>query len=119
MSAMKRPQALLLLLLAATAFAGDDDFPTYRDSLRAALAKVQGKGDAFVTLSAKGPPPVGWGIGDPVYGDISACTAAPAYNLPLLADRGLPMGIQLLGQPHEDYELGRVGRWLSDLFLGD
>lgn len=90
-----------------------------RDSLRAAFAKVEGKGDGFVTLSAKGPPPVGWGIGDPVYGDISACTAAPAYNLPLLADRGLPMGIQLLGQPHEDYELGRVGRWLSELFLGD
>ncbi|NNF71910.1 MAG: amidase, partial [Rhodobacteraceae bacterium] len=90
-----------------------------RDSLRAAFAKVKGKGDGYVTLSAKGPPPVGWGIGDPVYGDISACTAAPAYNLPLLADRGLPMGIQLLGQPHEDYELGRVGRWMSDLFLGN
>ncbi len=90
-----------------------------RDALRAAFAKVEGKADAFVTLSAQGPPPVGWGIGNPVYGDISACTAAPAFNLPLLADRGLPMGIQLLGHAHQDYELALMGCWFDQVFLRD
>ncbi len=90
-----------------------------RDLLRAAFAKLKGKSDGFVTLSAQGPPPIGMGVGNPVYGDISACTAAPAFNLPLLVDRGLPMGIQLLGHPHQDYELGCTGRWLTEAILGD
>lgn len=90
-----------------------------RDALRAAFEKVKGKGDAFVTLSAQGPAPVGWAVGNPVYGDISACTAAPAFNLPLLADRGLPMGIQLLGHAHQDYDLAVMGRWFAETILGD
>jgi Asp-tRNA(Asn)/Glu-tRNA(Gln) amidotransferase A subunit family amidase len=90
-----------------------------RDALRAAFAKVEGKADAFVTLSAQGPAPVGMAVGNPVYGDISACTAAPAFNLPLLADRGLPMGIQLLGHAHQDYDLALMGRWFDQQFLRD
>ena len=88
-----------------------------RDALRAAFDRVKGKADAFVTLSAQGPAPVGMAVGNPVYGDISACTAAPAFNLPLLADRGLPMGIQLLGHAHQDYELALMGRWFEQIFL--
>ena len=89
-----------------------------REALRAAFNKVKDRADAFVTLSALGPAPVGMAVGDPVYGDMSACLAAPAYNLPLLADRGLPMGIQLLGHPHGDFALGRLGLWLRDTILG-
>ncbi|MHA1108774.1 MAG: amidase [Alphaproteobacteria bacterium] len=73
--------------------------------------------DACVTLSATGPAPVGMPVGDPVYGDISSCMGAPAFNLPLLADRGMPMGIQLLGQPNQDYTLARMGSWFGDNFL--
>ena len=90
-----------------------------RDALRVAFAKVEGKADAFVTLSAQGPAPVGMAVGNPVYGDISACTAAPAFNLPLLADRGLPMGIQLLGHAHQDYDLALTGSWFDQHFLRD
>ena len=39
------------------------------------------------------------------------------WNLPLLADRGLPMGIQLLGHPHRDYDLALRGRWFVESFL--
>ena len=56
-------------------------------------------------------------VGDPVYGDMSSCLGAPAYNLPLLADRGLPMGVQLLGHPHRDYELALRSKWLVEAFL--
>jgi Asp-tRNA(Asn)/Glu-tRNA(Gln) amidotransferase A subunit family amidase len=88
-----------------------------RDALRATFAKVKGKGDAYVTLTAQGPPGVGMAVGNPVYGDVSSCLGAPAWTLPLLADRGLPMGIQIMGHPHQDYDLALMGRWLAETFL--
>ena len=89
-----------------------------RDALRQTFATLDGAFDGYLTLSAKGPPPVGMPVGDPVYGDLSSCLGAPAYNLPLLADRGLPMGVQLLGHPHRDYELALRCKWLVEAFLG-
>ena len=88
-----------------------------RDELRRTFAALAGAFDGYLTLSAKGPPPVGMPVGDPVYGDVSSCLGAPAWNLPLLADRGLPMGVQLLGHPHQDYDLARCGRWFVEAFL--
>ena len=88
-----------------------------REELRRIFGALAGEFDGYLTLSAKGPPPVGMPVGDPVYGDVSSCLGAPAWNLPLLADRGLPMGIQLLGHPHEDYDLALRGRWFVDAFL--
>ncbi len=88
-----------------------------RDALRRTFAALEGAFDGYLTLSAKGPPPVGMPVGDPVYGDVSSCLGAPAWNLPLLADRGLPMGIQLLGHPQEDYDLALRGRWFVESFL--
>ena len=88
-----------------------------REELRRIFAALNGTFDGYLTLSAKGPPPVGMAVGDPVYGDMSSCLGAPAINLPLLADRGLPMGIQLLGHPHGDYELSLRGKWFVDTFL--
>ena len=88
-----------------------------RDELRRTFQLLDGEFDGYLTLSAKGPPPVGMPVGDPVYGDVSSCLGAPAWNLPLLADRGLPMGIQLLGHPHRDYDLALRGRWFVESFL--
>ena len=88
-----------------------------REELRRTFAALAGELDGYLTLSAKGPPPVGMPVGDPVYGDVSSCLGAPAWNLPLLADRGLPMGIQLLGHPHEDYDLALRGRWFVESFI--
>ena len=93
------------------------DLLAMRGALRRTFAALDGAFDGYLTLSAKGPPPVGMPVGDPVYGDVSSCLGAPAWNLPLLADRGLPMGIQLLGHPHEDYDLALRGRWFVESFL--
>lgn len=88
-----------------------------RDELRGTFTVLASTFDGYLTLSAKGPPPVGMPVGDPVYGDVSSCLGAPAWNLPLLADRGLPMGVQLLGHPHEDYDLALRGRWFVEAIL--
>ena len=91
-----------------------------RDKLRNAFNNIKGKADAYVLLSAQGPAPLASdGIGNPIYGDVSSCLASPAFNLPILEDRGLPMGVQILGHPHQDFELGRIGKWLSEKFLSD
>jgi Asp-tRNA(Asn)/Glu-tRNA(Gln) amidotransferase A subunit family amidase len=36
----------------------------------------------------------------------------------MFEDRGLPMGVQLLGHPHQDYALALVGRWMMETVLG-
>jgi len=87
------------------------------NKLRDAFAAIKGKADACITLSTPTPPPVGNSTGNSVYGDPSSCLEAPAWNIPLLESQGLPMGIQLLGHPHDDYALGCIGRWLMESFL--
>ncbi len=89
-----------------------------REDLRQVFAILAGAFDGYVTLSATGPAPVGMAVGDPVFGDISSCLGAPAWNLPLLVDRSLPMGVQLLGHPHEDYALALKALWFAHQFLG-
>jgi Asp-tRNA(Asn)/Glu-tRNA(Gln) amidotransferase A subunit family amidase len=37
--------------------------------------------------------------------------------LPLLAVAGLPLGVQMIGLPHRDYELACQARWLSETYL--
>lgn len=74
-------------------------------------------GDAFLTLCSQGPAPVGMPVGDPVFSDVSSNTLSPAYALPLLEVGGLPLGVQLIGLPHRDFELGRQARWLSETYL--
>ena len=113
-------EAILERLARGEALTPEDyrDRLALREALRRVFAELDGAFDGYLTLSAKGPPPVGMPVGDPVYGDVSSCLGSPAWNLPLLADRGLPMGIQLLGHPHRDYDLALRGRWLVEAFLG-
>ncbi|MBK20034.1 MAG: amidase [Rhodospirillaceae bacterium] len=90
-----------------------------RQALRDSFETVRGKADAFILLSAQGPAPLAsTGIGNPIYGDVTSCLGAPGYNLPLLEDRGMPMGIQIMGFPHDDFVLGQIGKWFSEEFLG-
>ena len=95
----------------------------YRKALeqRSELCRLFGAaaecGDAFVTLCSQGPAPVGMPVGDPVFSDVSSNTLSPAYALPLLEVGGMPLGVQLIGLPHHDYELARQARWLSEAYL--
>jgi Asp-tRNA(Asn)/Glu-tRNA(Gln) amidotransferase A subunit family amidase len=38
--------------------------------------------------------------------------------LPLLAVDGLPLGVQLVGMPHQDFRLAQQARWLAETYLG-
>tara|TARA_Y100001936_G_scaffold254027_1_gene323680 strand:+ start:6000 stop:7376 length:1377 start_codon:yes stop_codon:yes gene_type:complete len=85
--------------------------------LRAAFLDLEGKAEGFITLSTPTMPPLGNATGDSVYGDPSSCLDAPAWNIPLLELSGLPLGVQLLGNKHQDYSLGQIGRWMTETFL--
>ena len=95
-----------------------EDYRTALISLEALKAKFQATAksvDGYLTLSAPSLPPLGMGTGDSIFGDPASALGAPAWNLPLLEDRGLPMGLQLLGQQHSDFKLGQYAKWMQTI----
>ena len=90
-----------------------------RDDLRCRHAALAPLGDALLSLSSPGPAPVAdpeaaRPTGSAVFNYASSLLGAPAVTVPLLGIRGLPCGIQLMGQPHGDARVLGVGRWLAD-----
>ena len=82
--------------------------------------------DAMITLSCVGPAPpldhladsgepgYAFKTGDPAFNAATSALGAPAITVPLLGIRGLPTGIQLIGQAHSDWPLAGHARWLMD-----
>jgi Asp-tRNA(Asn)/Glu-tRNA(Gln) amidotransferase A subunit family amidase len=60
--------------------------------------------------TASVPPPTG----DMAFNLPASLLFAPAVTLPLLAVDGLPLGVQVLGQMHEDARVIGIGRWLNE-----
>jgi len=79
--------------------------------------------DALVTLGAPGIAPLQQKdmpgkpavrpTGNSVFNVPASLFGAPAVNLPLLALDGLPLGIQIIGQPNSDARLVAIGRWMT------
>jgi Asp-tRNA(Asn)/Glu-tRNA(Gln) amidotransferase A subunit family amidase len=81
--------------------------------------------DAVITLSCPGPAPLWSGdvpgqplaprpTGDFVFNAPSSMLFAPAVTVPLLSVGGLPVGIQVMGQQHEDARVTSLARWLLE-----
>ena len=94
-----------------------------REEVRARHAALAPLADALIAPASPGPAPVWLGdepgqapkarpTGDAVFNTPSSCLGAPVVTLPLAAIRGLPMGIQLMGQPHSDYTVSAIARWM-------
>ena len=86
----------------------------------AALAPLA---DAVITLSCPGPAPLWSGdvpgqplaprpTGDFVFNAASSMLFAPAVTMPLMSVGGLPVGVQLMGQQHEDARVTAMARWM-------
>jgi Asp-tRNA(Asn)/Glu-tRNA(Gln) amidotransferase A subunit family amidase len=77
-----------------------------RARIRAQFAELAGIADAAVALSASGAAPLGleW-TGDPIFVVSGSLLGVPAVSLPLLADEGLPLGLQVLGFERRDADL--------------
>jgi Asp-tRNA(Asn)/Glu-tRNA(Gln) amidotransferase A subunit family amidase len=79
--------------------------------------------DAAITLSCPGPAPIWSGdvpgqplaqrpTGDSVFNTPSSMLHAPAVTIPLLGVSGMPVGVQLMGQQHEDARITALARWM-------
>jgi Asp-tRNA(Asn)/Glu-tRNA(Gln) amidotransferase A subunit family amidase len=79
--------------------------------------------DAILMLSCAGPAPLWPGdvpgqplaprpTGDPVFNAPSSMLYAPAVTMPLLSVGGMPVGVQLMGQQHEDARMTALARWM-------
>ena len=69
--------------------------------------------DGFLTLSASGPAPAGLQhTGSRTFLTHATFLGLPAFSLPLLEAEGLPLGVQLIGKPHDDGRLCAMAAWL-------
>ena len=83
-----------------------------RDAARDAYAKAASRYDAFVTLGACGAAPKGLGsTGNTIMNVAASLLGCPAVTLPLLADEGLPLGLQLMGGVDRDAALFDAAVW--------
>lgn len=93
-----------------------------REQICAAHRGIAGLADALIAPSCLGPAPpftqtYNLDAGDQPTGNWvqnapSSALLAPAVNLPLLAVDGMPVGVQLLGQMHDDQRMTAIGRWV-------
>lgn len=96
---------------------GPDEYRTaleQRNRLRALFAAVGELSAVCVAPAQPGVAAIGMGIGDPVYGDVSSVLGSPAVLLPVMQIDGLPFGVQVMGQAHEDYALSAAARWIME-----
>ena len=79
--------------------------------------------DGIIMLSCPGPAPLWAGdapgqplarrpTGDSVFNTPSSMLHAPCVTVPLLGVDGMPVGVQLMGQQHEDARMTAMARWL-------
>jgi Asp-tRNA(Asn)/Glu-tRNA(Gln) amidotransferase A subunit family amidase len=84
-----------------------------RAAIRQRAAWLLQRYDAFLSLAATGAAPVGLGwTGDPAVNVAGSLLGGPAMSLPLMADEGMPLGLQLLGGIEKDADLFAVAEWV-------
>jgi Asp-tRNA(Asn)/Glu-tRNA(Gln) amidotransferase A subunit family amidase len=85
-----------------------------RAKVRAVYAELAADVDATVSLSAPAAAPVGLGsTGDPGCTVHTSYLGIPSISLPVLADEGLPLGLQVVGFEQRDAQAFAVAAFLE------
>jgi Asp-tRNA(Asn)/Glu-tRNA(Gln) amidotransferase A subunit family amidase len=96
-----------------------------RQAAQATHAAVASLADAAITLACPGPAPLWSGdvpgqplaprpTGDFVFNAPSSMLFAPVVTMPLMSVGGMPVGVQVMGQQHEDARMTGIARWMRD-----
>jgi Asp-tRNA(Asn)/Glu-tRNA(Gln) amidotransferase A subunit family amidase len=105
-----------------------DDYRAHllaRQQAQLAHAAMASLADAAITLACPGPAPLWAGdvpgqplaprpTGDFVFNAPSSMLFAPVVTVPLMSIGGLPVGVQIMGQQHEDARVTGLARWFSE-----
>ena len=94
-----------------------------RETAQLCHAKLAPLADAIITLSSPGPAPLWPGdtpgqpllprpTGDAIFNYPSSMLFAPCVTMPLMSVGGLPVGVQVMGQPGTDARVTAMARWL-------
>lgn len=71
--------------------------------------------DAFISVASSGPAPLGLDhTGSRTFLNYWSWLGNPSFSLPLMAVRGLPVGLQLIGFEGEDERLAALARWFTE-----
>ena len=87
--------------------------------------EISSLSDAIITFSCPGPASYWPGdidgqplapkpTGDPIFNYPSSMLGAPVTTIPVMAVSGLPVGLQVMGQVHEDARIVGIARWLNE-----
>ncbi len=100
-----------------------------REAMRGVFGSLAGRVDAFIAPASSGPAPMWSGdtpgeplaerpTGDSVFNTPSSALGAPVVTVPATLVGGLPMGVQVMGQPGTDARVTAIARWLRDVVGG-
>jgi Asp-tRNA(Asn)/Glu-tRNA(Gln) amidotransferase A subunit family amidase len=94
-----------------------------REAAQLCHARLAPLADAVITFSCPGPAPFWPGdtpgeplaprpTGNAVFNYPSSMLFAPAITLPLMSVSGMPVGVQVMGQQHDDARITAIARWI-------
>jgi Asp-tRNA(Asn)/Glu-tRNA(Gln) amidotransferase A subunit family amidase len=103
---------------------GYEDLRRRRALVRDVHAALSIGVDALLAPASPGPAPIWSGdvpgqplaprpTGDAVFNTPSSLLGAPVVTVPLMAVNGMPVGLQVLGQPGTDARVTAIARWLA------
>ena len=97
------------------ALVGDVSEPVFCNWAIGHVVDTHGKIDVLVTPATPSPAPRGLhSTGDPAFNVPWSYCGYPTVVLPIgLSSEGLPIGIQLVGQPYDEARLLAVARWVE------
>ncbi|MBR0660689.1 amidase [Neoroseomonas oryzicola] len=96
-----------------------------REEMRRAQAALAGEVDAFIGLPACGPAPLPGDTGgstnrilhttgNPIMNTASSGLGCPVVTVPRMAVEGMPLGLAVTAQPHQDERATAIARWIAD-----
>lgn len=95
-----------------------------REHAHRCLAAMATQCDGLIGLASCGPAPrfqdtknSKFPTGDVSFSCVSSYLGAPAVSVPALAVNGLPLGVQLIGQHHHDFDITAIARWVGQALV--